>query len=267
VNRSTTRRATVAGLGLGLGLVLAGATPASAHVSPNPSEVPAGGFTAVGLTVGHGCEASPTTRVEIQVPESILNVTPAIVPGWDVEVATEPLDEPVEGSHGEEVTERESQVTYVAQAGGELPDGFRQTFTIGFQAPDTPGEYLFFKTIQICAEGQTEWIEEYTGEGEEPEHPSPAVLVTAAEGDGHGGGADDEATDDETTETTEADEADEADVADGASDGESAAGDAGSSSDDDGSSNGLAVAGLVAGLGGLALGGAAFARSGKTAES
>ena len=184
VNRSTTRRATAIGLGLGLGLgvLLAGAAPASAHVSPTPSEVPAGGFTAVGLTVGHGCEESPTTSVQIQVPESILNVTPAIVPGWDVEVATEPLDEPVEGSHGEQITERESMVTYTAQPGNELPDGFRQTYTIGFQAPDAEGEYLFFKTIQICAEGQTEWIEEYTGEGEEPEHPSPAVLVTAAQG-------------------------------------------------------------------------------------
>jgi periplasmic copper chaperone A len=257
VNRSTTRRATAIGLGLGLGVLLAGTAPASAHVSPTPSEVPAGGFTAVGLTVGHGCEESPTTSVRIQVPESILNVTPAIVPGWDVEVTTEPLDEPVEGSEGEQITERESTVTYTAQAGNELPDGFRQTYTIGFQAPDAEGEYLFFKTIQICAEGQTEWIEEYTGEGEEPEHPAPAVLVTASAGGGHG--AEEPEDDEETTETTSA-------PAEGADD-EAAAGDTASSSDDDSSSNGLAVAGLIAGLGGLALGGVALSRSGKTAES
>jgi periplasmic copper chaperone A len=251
VHRSTTRRGTA--IGLGLGVLLAGAAPASAHVSPTPSEVPAGGFTAVGLTVGHGCEESPTTSVQIQVPETILNVTPAIVPGWDVEVATEPLDEPVEGSHGEQITERESMVTYTAQAGNELPDGFRQTYTIGFQAPDTEGEYLFFKTIQICAEGQTEWIEEYTGEGEEPEHPSPAVLVTAAQG-GHGA----EEPDDEATETTEASE-------DGAD--EHAAAPEPTLPDDDDPSNGLAVVGLIAGLGGLALGGVALSRSGKTATS
>jgi uncharacterized protein YcnI len=254
---ATTRRATAIGLGVGLGILLASGSPASAHVSADKSEVPAGGFTAVTLTVPHGCEASPTTSIEIEVPELILNVTPSIVAGWDVEVSTEPLDEPVEGSHGEQVTERESVVTYTAQAGNELPDGFRQSFTLGFQAPDAEGEYLFFKTIQNCVEGQTAWIEEYTGEGEEPEAPAPVVQVVAAEGDGHGGGSDDEA-DDETTETTETD---------GASEGESAAGDTGSTSDDDGSSNGLAVAGLVAGLGGLALGGAAFARSGKTAKS
>jgi uncharacterized protein YcnI len=260
VKRSTTRRAAAAGLGLGLGVLLAGVAPASAHVSADKSEVPAGGFTAVTLTVPHGCEASPTTNIEIEVPELILNVTPSIVAGWDVEVATEPLDEPVEGSHGEQITERESVVTYTAQPGNELPDGFRQSFTLGFQAPDAEGEFLFFKTIQNCVEGQTAWIEEYTGEGEEPEAPAPAVQIVAAEGDGHGGGADDDETDEETTETTEAE-------ADGASDGESAAGDGGATDDDGGSSNGLAVAGLVAGLGGLARGGVAFSRTGKTAKS
>ena len=148
-------------------------------------------------------------------------------------------------------------VTYTAQPGNELPDGFRQTYTIGFQAPDAEGEYLFFKTIQICAEGQTEWIEEYTGEGEEPEHPSPAVLVTAAEG-GHG--AEEPEDEDETTETTEA-------PAEGADD-EAAAGDTDRpAATTTSSSNGLAVAGLVAGLGGLALGGIALSRSGKTAKS
>jgi periplasmic copper chaperone A len=229
-------------------------------VSPSPSEVPAGGFTAVGLTVGHGCDGSPVTRLEIQVPESLLNVTPAIVPGWDAEVTTEPLDEPVEGSHGEEVTERESLVTYTAQAGSELPDGFRQTFTLGFQAPDTPGEYLFFKTIQVCEEGQIDWIEEYTGEGEEPENPSPAVLVTESEGGGHGGGSDEEPADDETTETTEAPDS-------GSGEESAAAPDPALPEDDDDTSNGLAIVALVAGLAGLGLGGAAFARSGKTAKS
>lgn len=263
---TTTSRRLAAGAGLaaGLSLLLAGASPASAHVSPDKSEVPAGGFTAVTLTAGHGCEGSPTTRMEFQVPELILNVTPSIVPGWDVEVTTEALPEPVEGAHGEEVTERESLVTYTAQPGSELPDGFRQSWTLGFQAPDAEGEHLFFKTIQVCEEGQLEWIEEYTGEGEEPEHPSPVVLVTASEGDGHGHGSDDEADDMDEGHGDEAD-----DTADDATEGETAAADTTGSSDDDddSSSNGIAVAGLVAGLAGLGLGGAAFARSGKTAKS
>jgi uncharacterized protein YcnI len=250
----STRRAAGISLGLGLGVLVLDAGPAGAHVSPDKTEVPAGGFTAITLTVPHGCEASPTRQVVVQVPEGINDVTPGILPGWDIEVATEPLPEPIESGEGEQITERESVVTFTAQAGNELPDGFRLGYTLGFQAPDTPGEYLFFKTIQICAEGQTEWIEEYTGEGEEPEHPSPVVEVVAAEGDGHGGGSEEE----ETTDTTEA------------TDTTLPVEQATSTSDDDGdadSSTGIAVAGLVTGALGLLTGGAALARARKTARS
>lgn len=224
--------AAIAGAGIALAVL---AAPASAHVSPDKKEVPAGGFTAVALTVGHGCEDSPTREVVIQVPDGINNVTPAVIPGWDIAVATEALPEPIEGSHGEEITERESEVTFSARPGSELADGFRQSFTLGFQAPDTPGEHLFFKTIQTCVEGETAWIEEFTGDGEEPEHPSPAVLVTPAE----------EPADAEPVATEE--------IA-ASSDAES---------DGDGSATGLAVAGLVAGLLGLGAGSAALVRAGR----
>jgi uncharacterized protein YcnI len=260
---SSTRRAGgfALGVGTGLGALVLGAGPAAAHVSPDKSEVPAGGFTAVTLTVGHGCEESPTTQVVVQVPEGINDVTPGILPGWTIEVATEALPEPIEGPHGEQITERESTVTFTAGAGNELPDGFRQGYTLGFQAPDTPGEYLFFKTIQICAEGQTEWIEEYTGDGEEPEHPSPVVQVVASEG-GHGGEEETETTDTtaatDTTATTEGTGTTAAspdDVDDEADD-----------DGDDGGSDGLAIGGLVAGLLGLATGGAALAKAGKASR-
>lgn len=134
--RAVARRAVaIAGAGIALAAL---AAPAGAHVSPDKKEVPAGGFTSVALTVGHGCEVSPTRQVVVQVPEGINNVTPAIVPGWDVAVASEALPEPIEGSHGEEITERESEVTFTAAPGSELPDGFRQSFTLGFQAPEAP---------------------------------------------------------------------------------------------------------------------------------
>jgi periplasmic copper chaperone A len=219
------------------------AAPVSAHVSPDKSEVPAGGFTDVALTVGHGCEASPTRQVSIQVPDLINNVTPGVLPGWDIEVVNEALAEPIEGSHGEEITERETEVIYTAQAGSELADGFRQSFTLGFQAPDAPGEHLFFKTIQTCVEGETAWIEEYTGEGEEPDHPSPVVLVTESTSEGHG--ASEEATDEE----------EDAELADA----EEAA--ATSDDEDDDSSTGLALAALVVGALGLLAGGTALVRS------
>ncbi|HEY9557699.1 MAG TPA: YcnI family protein [Acidimicrobiales bacterium] len=227
----TSTRLVSAGAVAGLAL-LATASPATAHVSPDKTEVPVGAYTSVALTTGHGCEDSPTTSMAIQIPESIPNVTPAIVAGWDVAIETVPLDEPLEGSHGSQINEREAVVTYTAQPGQELADGFRQSFTIGFQAPDAPGELLFFKTIQTCVEGETAWIEEHTGEGEEPETPAPLVRVVAAGDDG-----------DASLVT------------------ESAGADADGSDDDGGGSDALAIAGLVAGLVGLAAGGTALVRT------
>ncbi len=141
-------------------------------------------------------------------------------------------------------------MTYTAKPGNELADGFRTSFTLGFKAPETEGEYLFFKTIQTCAEGETAWIEEYTGEGEEPEHPAPVVLIGAAEADGHGADA---AAEDEPAEAEEMTDGETADVETASSETPA--------EDDDSDSNALSIAALVAGLAGLGLGGVAFART------
>jgi periplasmic copper chaperone A len=235
-----------------LGFAAAGvallASPASAHVVPDKEEVPAGSYNSVTLAVGHGCEESPTREITVQVPEGINDVIPQIHPGWTINVAKAPLSAPVDDGHGGQLTERESEVTFTAAPGGELPDGFRDTFTIGFKTPETPGEYLFFKTIQRCTVGETAWIEEYTGGegGDEPEHPAPVVKITeAAEEGGH----------DDSTATTMADDDDEQ-----SPDTEAAS--ATSDSDDDSdSATPIAIAGLVVGALGLAAGGVALARS------
>ena len=76
-------------------IALSLASPASAHVTATPSSAEAGAYTIVTFSVGHGCETSPTTGIEIQVPESVLSVTPTRNPFWDVEPTVEQLDEPV----------------------------------------------------------------------------------------------------------------------------------------------------------------------------
>ena len=159
-------------------------------------EVAAGDTIAFGLTIGHGCEDSPTTAVSIQIPDGVNNAQPFAHAGWTATSEVEALDPPVTTAHGEELTERVAVITFTASEGNALPHDVRDTFTVNFAAPDTPGETLYFKTIQTCEVGENAWIDEWDGEGEEPESPAPSILVTeaAAEG-GH---------DEETTETTEA---------------------------------------------------------------
>lgn len=242
--RSAVGAATVAGV------TLLGAGAASAHVSPDKTEVPAGGYTDVQLLVPHGCDGSPTNTVEVQVPEALTTASPYVVAGWTAETTKEALPEPIDDGHGGQLTERDALITWTAEPGNALLDGQRLNFGIGFQAPEEVGEMLYFKTIQTCDEGTGDWITEWDGEGEEPEKPAPAVMVVEGTGGGHGDEAA-EGEDEEATETTE--------VA-----AEPVSASTSTSDDDDGdSSQGIAIAGLVAGLAGLGLGGTAFAKARK----
>ena len=169
----------VAGLGAGLGLAVAVSATAAAHVSIEESEVTAGSSAIITLAFSHGCEGSPTTEVRIQMPETIPTVSPTINANWDVEKVTEALDTPVEGAHGEQITERVSEVVYTART--PVEDGFRDTFELSVNIPeDAAGQTLYFPTIQTCETGESAWIE-IPAEGEdhdELESPAPASKLS-----------------------------------------------------------------------------------------
>jgi uncharacterized protein YcnI len=214
-------------------------SPASAHVSATPSSAAAGSSTVVTFSVGHGCEESPTARIEIQVPESVLSVTPTRNPFWEVEARIEQLDELQTDAHGNEVTERTASIVYTATT--PLPDGQRDTFELSFTVPDAEGELLAFPTIQTCEQGETAWTE-VPAEGQdahELENPAPSfeILPASAEGD-H-----DEAADERADE---------------------AAGESAEETGDEEDSDALGWVGLAAGLLGLVAGGVALARTRST---
>ena len=74
------------------GLITLGlAGPASAHVTVTPEDTAAGSFTVVTMSVPHGCDGSPTTKVAIQIPKDILAVTPTRNPYYDVAKKIEKL--------------------------------------------------------------------------------------------------------------------------------------------------------------------------------
>jgi uncharacterized protein YcnI len=175
-------------------IALSLAVPAGAHVTATPSTAVAGASTVLTFSVGHGCEGSPTTRIEIQVPESVLSVTATRNPFYEVEPVITELDEPMTDAHGNEVTERTSSIVYTAET--PLPEGQRDAFELTFQVPDAAGEMLAFPTIQTCEKGETAWTE-VPAEGQDPhelEQPAPSfeILPATDEGDGHGSEAEQE---------------------------------------------------------------------------
>jgi periplasmic copper chaperone A len=164
-------------------LTLALSGTAGAHIVADPGEAPSDGFATLSFGVGHGCEESPTTSVRIKVPPTVPSVTPAVHPFWDISTKEGKKDK-VE-LHGETVTRGISEVTFTAKK--PLPADRLDSVRMSVKLPaGKEGETVYFPTIQKCVEGQNDWIQiPAEGEsGEELESPSPAVVLTAAEGHG-----------------------------------------------------------------------------------
>lgn len=234
------RRSATAAAVLALGVataVLGFAAPASAHVTVNPQEATQGGYGRFAFRVPNESDTAATTKVEVVLPENapVGSVATMPVAGWTVVVEKRKVDPPVE-VHGSQLTEVVSKLTWTAAAGGGVKPGEFQEFPVSM-GPLPTAERMVFKTLQTYSDGNVQrWIEEPTPGGEEPESPAPVLTLAA-------GAASPSAA--PAAPVAGADAAD--DDPDGA--------------DDDGVATGLGIAGLVAGLAGLGLGGAAFART------
>ncbi len=176
--RRSGRTPALASAGLLGGALLAFGAPlaASAHVTVDPSDTAAGGYTVLTFAFAHGCEGSPTTALTFDIPDSIQSVSPTLNPNWTIE-------EIADG-------DRTAQIVYTAVT--PIADGYRDTVELSLQLPeDAAGQTLAFPVLQRCVEGETNW-NELAEDGAEPESPAPTVIVTEATGDGDGHGAADE---------------------------------------------------------------------------
>jgi periplasmic copper chaperone A len=202
--------------------LLALAPVASAHVTLQPEEVPAGGFTRLDVRVPTERDDASTTKVEVQFPPGFLSVSTEPVPGWEAKIVKRKLDKPVE-QFGEQISEEVGQVTFTAsgEAAGIGPGEFRD-FGLSVSVPDKAGSALTFKAVQTYSSGEVvRWIGP-----PDSEQAAPQVQVAAAEPEG---GASEPASDEQAAPPAE-------------------------SGGDDDSSNTLAIIALVVGVAGLATG-------------
>ena len=183
------RRVRTAALGIGAAALLSVSSigPASAHVGVKADTTAAGSTAMVTFGFGHGCGESPTTALAFQIPEEFSGVSPVFEAGWDIEMVSEELATPIADSHGEEITDRVSEVIYTADEA--IPDGIYGQVTLRLSLPeDAAGETIYFPVIQTCEDGEEAWIE-IPAEGQdadELESPAPSITVSEAEeGDGH----------------------------------------------------------------------------------
>lgn len=206
---------------------LTAAAPAAAHVTLQPKTAVAGEYTVESVRVPNETDDADTVRVDVRFPPGFASVSYKPVAGWKVRVTTKKLAVPIKTDDGD-ITEGVSQVSWT---GGRIRPGEFQDFPLSVRIPGRAGDTLTFKAIQRYDDGEVvRWIG-----GPDADEPAPTVTLVAAGATAVPAG---------TTAATPA-----------AAPGASAGGDDGG----DGGGDGLAVAALVAGLGGLALGGAGLA--------
>jgi uncharacterized protein YcnI len=197
------------------------APSAAAHVTLNPSAVPADSFSrfAVRVPTERGV---PTVKVTLRIPEGLTFVSFQPKPGWTRTVQMVKLAKPIT-MEGETVTERVGTVTW---SGGRIGPGEFDEFGLSAHVPNSPGRELVLPAVQTYSNGEVvRWIGD-----PDADEPAPRVTLEAAQPEDHDASA--------TAATTTAAEENEGD-------------------DGDDRANlalGFGIAGLVAGLAGLGLG-------------
>lgn len=152
---------------------------ASAHVTLQPAEVPAGEFKRLDVRVPNERDDASTRRVEVKFPPGFIFVSHEPVAGWDTDVKMAKLDPPIE-VFGEKRTEQVDTVTFSTDGKGIGPGEF-QDFGLSVGLPDKPNSTLTFKALQTYSGGEVvRWIG-----APEADEPAPQVKLTAATpGDG-----------------------------------------------------------------------------------
>jgi uncharacterized protein YcnI len=198
---------------------------ASAHVTLQPNEVPAGEFKRLDVRVPNERDNASTKKVEVKFPPGFIFVSYEPVAGWNAEVKMAKLDKPIE-VFGEQHSEQVDTITFTTEGQGVRPGEF-QDFGLSVGLPDAAGNTLTFKALQSYSSGEVvRWI----GPPDSDE-PAPQVKLTGASEQEGASGANGAGQATPTPGTTD-------------------------SADDDGGSDTLSIIALIVGALGFAVGAA-----------
>ena len=124
------RRAGVLAAAVAAG-VLGAASPASADVTVSPPSAPQGSGTDVTFTVTNTAK-SAITKIKLLLPADlpVAEAYPLSVDDWAPLTTSKSLDTPLDGIHGEAITETASAITWTAMPGRALAPGKSTDLTV-----------------------------------------------------------------------------------------------------------------------------------------
>lgn len=147
---------------------------APAHVVLEYQVAPAGSSYKASFKVGHGCGASATRELSVQVPAGVRSARPMPKPGWAIDLQRE----------GDRVT----RITWTARTAGDaLPASHYDEFVLQAALPDQEGP-LYWPVSQVCEQGRHDWTQVPRPGQPLSELASPAAvleLLPAAGGSHH----------------------------------------------------------------------------------
>lgn len=138
--------------------LLAGAAPASAHVTATATDISDEGVATVNFSFSHGCDGQPTIALRVQIPEGVSDVAPQPAEGFTTQTGAPEF----------------------AWVGGSIPDGQRATFTATMRVWGDEGHTIWLKTVQACPTAEEAWVEEQAPGQAEPEFVSPSIVLPRA---------------------------------------------------------------------------------------
>ena len=131
---------------------------AQAHTVLEYPVATAGQSYKASFKVGHGCGASPTRQIVVDIPAGVQGAKPMPKAGWRLEVTREKLAKPYT-SHGRTITEDVTRITWSAKTPEDfLPNGHYDEFVLVATLPEQEG-MLYWPVQQVCEQGRMDWTE------------------------------------------------------------------------------------------------------------
>lgn len=190
------------------GLMALGAGAASAHVSVDPASTSAGGFSQLTFKVPNESETAKTTKLVVTLPTGTPFTSVSVKPidGWTAKVTEAKLPAPVTVD-GATITKAASSVSWTADKAHELGQHEYQTFSISVGRLPAAGTTVALPAAQTYSDGTVvNWNEPEAAGQAEPKHPVPAFVTTAAADEhSHGASADTKGADTKAAGATSAD--------------------------------------------------------------
>jgi uncharacterized protein YcnI len=108
--------------------------------------------------VGHGCGASPTRQIVVDIPSGVQGAKPMPKAGWRLEVTRDKLAKPYI-SHGRTVTEDVTRISWTAKTTEDmLPNGHYDEFVLVGTLPQAAG-MMYWPVQQLCEQGRMDWTD------------------------------------------------------------------------------------------------------------